>query len=201
MAGYRIDVNINTPDVAAAMRRLVAAASNLSPAWDRIGVELVTGVQQRFASSTDPQGRPWAALAPATIKQKAKSGKTKTLIQDGHLMASIHFRQVAGEGVDVGSDRPYAAIHQFGGSITRHAHSQPVLRHFDHQAGEFSPFFAWTKKPKGATPAKKANVMTYAEVGEHQITIPARPFLGLDDQDHAMVLNVLSAHLSVVGSI
>lgn len=200
MAGYHLDVTLDSGDAASALRRLVAAASDLSPAWDRIGLELVASTQQRFATGTDPQGRPWAALAPATVKQKLKSGKTKTLIHTGHLMGSIHFRRASGgDGVDIGSDRSYAAIHQFGGSITHHARSQPVYRHIDQQTGEFSPFFAWMKKPKGNTLAKKANFMTYHQIGEHSSTIPARPFLGLDDQDHAQVLRVFSEHLSAVG--
>ncbi|MBF0095530.1 MAG: phage virion morphogenesis protein, partial [Alphaproteobacteria bacterium] len=191
MAGYCLDVTIDTGDATGALHRLAAAASDLSPAWDRIGLELVASTQQRFASGTDLQGRPWAALAPATVKQKLKSGKTKTLIHTGHLLGSIHFRRAPGDargggGVDIGSDRPYAAIHQFGGSITHHARSQPVYRRAkDVERGDAR----FVKR-------SQSDFMTYHEVGEHSSTIPARPFLGLDDQDHAQVLRVFSEHLS-----
>lgn len=99
--------------------------------------------------------------------QKWKKGWKKsgrTLTKDGHLSGSVSSRATTGAAT-WGVNRVYAAIHQFGGVI----------------------------KPK----TKKALRFKIAGGGfatVKQVTMPARPFLGISDDDRSDILHVLRRH-------
>lgn len=97
---------------------------------------------------------------------RAKLAGGQTLTRDGHLGDSINGYGTADEAV-WGVNRIYAAIHQFGGTIR--AKGSRGLR--------FAiPGLGWR---------------TVA-----QVSIPARPFLGLSDDDRRNILDLVQAHLS-----
>lgn len=55
----------------------------------------------------------WAALAPATVRQKERIGKEKMLVRTGHLRAGfVPFHDDHNAGVR--NEVEYAAAHQFG---------------------------------------------------------------------------------------
>lgn len=71
-----------------------------------------------------PDGTDWARLAPSTEKQYKRKGKStarnRLLLFEGELLDSIQ-SQVSGLDGFVGSNKEYAAVHQFGsggGGIT-----------------------------------------------------------------------------------
>jgi phage virion morphogenesis protein len=81
----------------------------------------ITGIMKRAVDDNfETQGRPdrWAPLSPVTLKQKLKKGKDKILINSNLLRRSITSYNDANTAV-VGTNKPYAAIHQFGGNISR----------------------------------------------------------------------------------
>lgn len=104
-----ITVQVNdqiTPD----LRRLQAKLANLTPVNRSIGTALVSLAKRAF---DEPQLRP----APWPAK---KDGSIATLRRSGMLWRSprvVHFGRL---GVTIGSDRPYAAIHQLGGQTKPH---------------------------------------------------------------------------------
>jgi phage virion morphogenesis protein len=62
--------------------------------------------------------RPWAALSASTLKQKA--GRGSTLRRTGALWQSIALTKgIIGNQISVTTDRPYAAVHQFGSEKAR----------------------------------------------------------------------------------
>jgi phage gpG-like protein len=99
---------------------------------------------------------------------------------------------VLSNGVEWGTNVIYAAIHQFGGIIQRGARQQTIYRrikgyrnynmegsgHFQEHGrvvtGELQPGFV----KKG-----RANFATVHAVAAHAITMPARPYLGIDADD------------------
>jgi len=89
----------------------------------------------------------------------------QTLVDKAHLVQSIT-HQATGQGVDVGTNLIYAGIHQFGGTIK--AKGGGKLR-FKLAGGGFA---------------------TVASV-----TMPARPFLGIDDDDERAIGAILADHL------
>lgn len=123
-----------------------------------IGNDLLSSIEEnflrqgRYQAAGDVRGgtNRWEPLRPATIEHRQKIGKWpgKILQVRGQLAASIT-PQVDRFSVTLGTNLPYAAIHQFGG-----------------QAG----------------PGRK-------------VTIPARPYLVVQDEDIEDIIDTLTDYL------
>lgn len=168
MTGAAITVTVDSARLRAVLGTLASTAGNLKPAFAAIGRSMVISTQQRMKAQHGPDGKAWPPLSPATLLARAggkrkvfrKDGKTlrkpaariiaaaQALLDSGQLRASLTHRADAA-GVEVGTNKVYAAIHQFGGPAGR---------------------------------GKK-------------VTIPARPYLGIDAGDEAMILSALTGHL------
>jgi phage gpG-like protein len=118
---------------------------NLAPLADEIGVHIV-GIAKRSFNDT--------ALRQTTWPPKKKANGQRLLKYTGNLWHSLRVINVTSSSVTVGSDRPYAAIHQLGGTIRR-----PEMR-----AAPGKAFF-W---PGAKHPVKKVKATT--------IEMPARPY-------------------------
>lgn len=112
-----------------------------------IGEALVSGVKTRFKNEEDPEGRKWKASA------RALAGGGKTLTKDAHLRDFIDYAATPTK-VMVGSNLPYARIHQLGGTIRPRKARRLIF-----------------KGPGGEKIVAK------------QVTIPARPYLGVSKAD------------------
>jgi phage virion morphogenesis protein len=99
---------------------------------------------------------------------RAKQQGGETMRDTGRLMNSIS-HAVAGDSVEVGTNVPYAYPLHFGAEIR--AVNGPYLR-----------FRAW---PGGPWASKKT------------VTLPARPFLGITDEDATSIALVINNFLSV----
>lgn len=108
MAGNRIDIEIDDKRVRGSIGKLLDALANPHPALDEIGSRLVASTLERFRSETAPDGTPWQQSLRALVQGG------QTLQDTGRLRDSIQ-HVVRGDGVDIGSNLVYAAIHQFGG--------------------------------------------------------------------------------------
>jgi len=164
-----IRIDIDDRDVKQALQTLQHRVGDLRPAMEDIGELLLKTTEQRFQTSTAPDGSRWAPNSPATIMQylQAKGGafgKRGELTKRGARLAASK-KPLIGEtrslstqisyradraSVEVGSSRLYAPIHQFGGKAGR---------------------------------GKK-------------VTIPARPFFGLSESDKRAVLDIIAEHLT-----
>lgn len=89
----------------------------------------------------------------------------KTLTKDGHLAGSITSRS-GSKVAEWGTNRIYAAIHQLGGVI----------------------------KPKFAT-SLRFRLASGAFVSAKKVTIPARPYLGVNDENASDILDILQARI------
>lgn len=96
--------------------------------------------------------------------KKSRKKIGRTLTQAGHLAGSISSRATSGEAT-WGVNRIYAAIHQFGGVIK--------------------------PRTKGAL---RFRVAGGGFVTARQVTMPARPFLGISKEDRGDILHVLRKH-------
>ena len=171
MTGARIELR----DQDAALAELdgyLQRARDKRGMFANIGMSLVTSTQNRFERGVGPDGSPW----PPSIRALATGGKT--LIESARLMRSITY--VASDaGVQVGTNVVYAAIHQLGGTIQQK--SRTAVLHFKTNKKTGQSRFA---KPGKADRARKV------EIGAHSITMPARPFLGLDDDDNREIVQI-----------
>lgn len=181
MAGVRLEY-----DAAAVLSRLNVIAAVLDDPQRMLremGEELLDSTRQRFNSQTAPDGSAWEPLKPAYQRRKKKNAD-RILVLDGYLKNLLRY-QVTRDELVLGSDRPYAAIHQFGGTIAIAARSQQAYFRRD-KSGEVGRQFV--KKAR-------SNFAQRVTIGAHTITIDARPWLGVSAQDEIRLLEIATRHL------
>ena len=131
-----------------------------------IGTGLVGVTQERFETETDPLGGRWRKLNPGYAAIKRGGGILK---ESGLLTRTITF-DVRGAAIEIGSNRIYAAVHQFGATIV------PV----NGRALVFKMGFAG-----------KGGKMKPGLVFARSVHIPARPYLGFGPKDQREVIETL----------
>lgn len=176
MAGANIQIEYNSQAVLSRLHGMLDATAKSGALLQDWGEALVESTQRRFTSQTGPDGQVWQALSPRYAKRK-KRHQDKALVLDGYLRDLLRY-QVNGDELLIGSDRKYAAIHQFGGEIDIAARSQQMYFR-QYKAGHVSQLFV----KKG-----RSNFAQWATIGAHSIKIPARPFLGVSTEDETMLL-------------
>lgn len=159
MTGARIVSALDDKAVLAAFTRLRAVTTASQSLMRAIGVGLVTTTQQHFRDETDPDGNAWAPLNPAYAEIKRGPGILRASLM---LQRSITF-EAGVASVTVGSNRIYAAIHQFGGKIV----------------------------PKNAKALQFKMGAAGGFVRVQSVTIPARPYLGFGAKEIEVTLDVV----------
>lgn len=150
--------------------------------------ELYDAVMRNFEKErAGTGGAPWQALAKSTIRDRSRKGYWPGKILQrrgggGGLLASITGKYNS-TMAEVGTNRVYAAIHQFGGTITQGARSELFTRNRykrDTKSGkQKGQFKRGTKPGRGFT------------ISERTIRIPARPFLILGKDDYKTIEDVI----------
>ena len=168
MAGARIRIEVDDEAAVAAVRRLVRRVANPRPAFDEIGSYVVASTIRRFETEAGPGDRPWRKS-----RRAAREGG-QTLTDSARLRQSIT-HNVLPDGVEVGTNVIYAAIHQFGGRTPPR-----TIRPKRRKALYF---------PGAAHPVAKVN--------HPGSTIPARPFLGIDERDEVAISRIVARHLEL----
>lgn len=157
MAGVSIKV-VGAEQAALQARAAAARALDPAPVWDEIGAMLTVSTRRRFEEERDPAGTPW----PRSIRTLIEGGKT--LSDTGRLAGSLT-HEVIGDGVMVGTDVLYAAVHQFGATITAKTDQGLMFRIGD----QF--------------------------VRKQSVTIPQRAFLGVDEEDELQIAGIWEDYL------
>ena len=158
MTGASIQFSMADKQIAAVMgslRRL--GGQDRAMLLRAIGVGLVEATMEHFATATDPTGQPWKALLPAYAAMKSGPGILRERGMSGGLQGSITFNVANANTVEWGSNKVYAAIHQFGGVIQPKAAKALVFR----LGGRL--------------------------VHARRVTIPARPYLGFGSLEQEAV--------------
>jgi phage virion morphogenesis protein len=97
------------------LAELEAKARNLAGGLKIVGEALLREQNRRFQTETDPDGKPWAKLAPLTVA--TRGGVSGPILRrSGQLMRSGAW-QVSGATLRIGVNTIYAAVHQFGATI------------------------------------------------------------------------------------
>jgi phage virion morphogenesis protein len=182
MTGVRIAIEADDKLARQGLARLAATGADLAPTFRAIGARLVANTLQRFEDQRGPGGVPWKP------SQRALDENGQTLIDSGRLRTSITFRAGA-NGVEVGTNVVYAAIHQFGGPIKQGARTG-TLRF---QGGRFAR--QRRNKDGSLKPPSKQQRDRQVQFGARSIGMPARPFIGFDAQDREDVADIILRHL------
>ena len=135
MAGARFDGTAAIEHLSG----LVDAINDPSPLLAELGEYGLRSTRARFKTQTAPEKR---------------RNKNRILTLNGYLRGQMTWQLVGDRTVEIGSNLPYAAVHQFGATI----------------------------KPRAAKV-----LMFWGHVAK-SVTIPARPYLGLSDEDRSEIV-------------
>jgi phage virion morphogenesis protein len=161
-----ITIEINDDQISAALARLVGAVSKMEPVNQEIAEALQFSSRKRIADGVTPEGTAFAPRSAATLAIYAKTKPPKVpgakpLTVSGDLMRSL--TGFATEDVaGVRTNRIYSAVMQFGAA-----------------KGTLGAYWYTT--------AGGAQVDGSSPWGN----IPARPFLGLSDEDRTNVSDIV----------
>lgn len=142
MAG-KTGVSLNWGGFDKALGKAAQKLGDTQALMESVGEALRSGTIERFDAEEDPQGKKWKPSA------RAMAGGSKTLDKESHLKDSIDYATTS-DKVMVGSNLPYARIHQLGG-----------------------------KTGKG-----------------HKVDMPARPYLGVSEEDMDEVRETMADFLA-----
>lgn len=113
-----IEIRIDNAELQKVLAKLISKTQNLRPLMKNIAGIMADSVEENF----DKEGRPdkWTPLAKSTIKQRTKKGywPGRILQMRGELASSIT-NYYDDTSAIVGTNKVYAAIHQFGGNAGR----------------------------------------------------------------------------------
>jgi phage virion morphogenesis protein len=140
-----------------------------TPFFNSLGAAQVDSTKENFRQETAPDGQPWQALRPATIRARKKRNPSRLSIlrESGSLAGSIRY-EATEDGVEAGSVHHLSAGHQFGATIRKQGGRRRM-------AGR--RFARRDEAPEGHEVA----------IRTHQVTIPSRPFPGISAEDERRI--------------
>lgn len=163
MAGVSYIFETDDDGLLGRMRLMSERMDDLSSFYKPLGEHMLRSTAQNFETETDPDGKAWKTLLPATIARRKKRGQTPIAIlratKNTGLSSSISAQADANE-LRVGSPKVYAAIHQLGGAISKAARKGKAFGRDD------------------------------VSIPAHKINIPARPYIGIGDEDVIAIIEL-----------
>ncbi|HHT7856356.1 phage virion morphogenesis protein [Pasteurella multocida] len=111
-----VNIELDIKELSRVLDKAIARLSRPKLMFAEMGEELLAIHFARFTAQKAPDGTSWVPLQD-WYRESKKKNADKILTLDGHLSGTLRY-QASDSGVVFGSDRPYAAIHQFGGTIT-----------------------------------------------------------------------------------
>jgi phage virion morphogenesis protein len=172
-----IKVTIDDAAIKKDLNELQGRMRDLTPAMKVIGQIVRTSVIRNFEAGGRPK---WEA------SQRVKKKGGITLIKSHRLMNSITAKGYS-DRAEIGTNVVYAAIQQLGGSITQGARSELFIR---------NRYVRKTKTGKKVGQFKKGTIAGRGfTFGGRTGSIPARPFLMVQDEDWTEIKSVINRYL------
>lgn len=163
--------------------RLVDRAEHPAPILASMAAYMLTSTQRRFEREEGPDGTKWKPLSARTanrrLGKRGRRGTANILRVTTQLYRSLSAYSDE-TTAEVGTNMVQAAAHQFGATIEHFARSQRAT--FKKIRGTNRQRFAKT----GVRGGEVRNIT----IGEHTITIPARPYMGFSVIDVAELLRI-----------
>lgn len=141
-----IDLQLRRDAITPDLRKKLVRVQKLDPVLRAMGAVVVSMARRAFAAP-DLRPGPWAA--------RKTPGDKPILVRSGLLKKSPRVTEVTSSFVKVGTDRPYAAVHQFGSKKKRGRGSGIPAR----------PYFPLTGMPERAALTPKAEEAMIAAAG------------------------------------
>jgi phage gpG-like protein len=153
-------------DASAKLGEAASLLDDLTPVMNEIGEYMVEATRKRFAAGVGPDGVPWAPKSPATLDAARRNplrGNDPRPLHSLGILRDSTFYQAGHDHVEIGSNRIYAGVMQFGA-----------------EAGAFGAFVGKDKRGRD-----HFHSIPWGD-------IPARPFLGIDDTDSDFIVAAVS---------
>jgi len=177
----QIQIKIDASELNGAFAKLVDNLKNTEPIRNAIGEALLRSTRERMLSGGPaPDGEPWEPLSPAYLLTKKGKG---TLMEKNRLFRSLAYLLIRDDGVAVGANTPYAKIHQEGGVI-----DMPFITRVQ-RFRKVGNQVRFAKKTYKKASSKMVNI------GPYKITIPARPYLGVSENDKKTIEQIVTEHI------
>ena len=180
-----IEVKIDNKHVIEALERLAKGAANPRPALLKIGERLVVSTKKRFETSTAPDGTKWAPNSQVTMLGRltdSKGGRLKSLHRKDGRVNSKGSTKIMSKRPLIGIT--HALFNTINSDLTGNdlIIGSPMVYAATQQFGAKQGAFGRTKRN---VPVPWGN-------------IPARPFLGVSDEDEHMIIETISEYLRSV---
>jgi phage gpG-like protein len=147
--------------------RIMKAKSEVMPI---LAQEAVNITLENFAKESY-DNKPWEP-------RQDKSNKRSLLVKSGRLKRSIRIVAVRSSGFTIGSDVPYASVHNNGGSVKRYARSENFVRNRTLKGKRKGKFSKGTSSGQGFSFKSGSFLM------------PQRKFIGTSDVFKNRLINV-----------
>jgi phage gpG-like protein len=199
-----------------AIRRLGLSAADTRKPRALVGEEMLHRTEQRFARGEAPDGSRWKR------SRRAEVGSGQTLSDTGTLKSRIAY-DVRGDDLDLYSWDKRARVHQLGLTITPKDGHDYLTIPLRAEGGNYASAETPTIRRKGRDGRKAKHygpdadgagrtwiarvhgkLYIFQATGPHSVralfllvrsvTLPARPFLGFNEDDLAMVLLIFGDH-------
>lgn len=167
----QIDVKIDDARLMTQLRRMMVAAAHPQTAMQEIAAYGESSTRLRFRTQTGPDGQKWKQLADSTLlRVMGPKARTKRGHTSAKAIRKLSARQILiDSGQMVGS-----ASHRFGGNYAEWGVNKNV-------------------KKDGVNIAAVHQFGAQAGRGK-KVTIPARPFLGISNDDRDEIMHILRKH-------
>lgn len=109
------EIIISIEELQEKLERLSKALENKTPLLQRIANTTQNIIEESFDKQASPFGEKWKPNSPKTLQKKLGN---KILIKSG-LLSQSFTSKITGNGTQIGTNKAYAAIHQFGGKAGR----------------------------------------------------------------------------------
>ncbi|MEW6427320.1 MAG: phage virion morphogenesis protein [Thermodesulfobacteriota bacterium] len=185
-----IDIKINDREILDNLHRLAGLMRDMRPVMTDIGEYMIEATKRRFAEGKGPDGRRWAGNRPVTLQEYLRRKGGATVVRKGEKFQNPYLKkdgslnkrgatQLANKRVLVGESK------RLGNEIHYRADGRSIVvgssliysatQQFGARRGAF-----------GRT--KRGAPIPWGD-------IPARPFLGVSDDDRRNILDIIEEHL------
>ena len=122
MAGVNLQIDVRGADtIQKALSRIAQEGGNLRESLGDVGEHLLNRHRKRWEHEQSPDGIPWEPLAEQYAERKRQARpSSRILVYDDLLKGTLRY-QLRGNTLELGTDRPYGATHQFGRDFGRGA--------------------------------------------------------------------------------